>query len=154
MARFTHPAIEASASTEEGTWTIVGGTIDGDQPTFSGDPLFAGNWTVLDGVCTFAITVDFDNITDFGSGQYYLEIPFPSDDDIIFSSGCLHDTSTGEQYFILGSVDAGTDVMKLFTVGSNGRQDPFTSGVPVTLNVADDFHIAGTYQIVPGSLYA
>lgn len=150
MARFTHPAISAGGSTEEGTWTVEGGTTGAGavQPTFSGDPMFYGHYTVVGNICHFGIDVDFDNITSFGNGQYYLRLPIPSHHNIIVSDGCLHDISTGEQYSILGHVLENSDIMTLFTVGSNGRQDPFTAGVPVTLNVADNFHISGTYEII------
>jgi hypothetical protein len=47
-------------------------------------------------------------------------------------------------------VYAGSNVMELFTSdtqGNNLYDFPFTSTEPVTLNVADNFHIAGNYII-------
>ena len=148
MARFTHPAIRSYGSTDLGTWTVEGGT-DGDQPAFTGDPLFSGNWTLVDGLCHFAIDVDMDNIDDFGSGQYFMKLPFVSKNNYLFSDGCLHDFSGEDEYSILGHVVAGSDVMTLLSISSNGRQVSFEHNVPVTLAKQDNFHIAGTFEIDP-----
>lgn len=147
MARFTHPSISSSASTENGTWIVEGGTL-GTQPTFSGSPLFSGGWTRNDKMVHFAIDVDMDNITSFGTGQYYVKLPFPAKFNYLLSNGCLHDSSTGDEYAVLGHVQAGSDVLTLLTTTSNGKQNPFSDGVPVNLNVADSFHIAGDYQAI------
>lgn len=145
MARFTHPSIGSSGSTAENSWQVEGGTL-GTQPTFSGAPLFSGEWTKFDSMVHFSVDVDMDNITSFGTGQYYIKLPFVSKHNYLLSDGCLHDNSTGDEYAILGHVLAGSDIMTLLTTTSNGKQNPFKNGVPVNLNVADNFHIAGTYK--------
>lgn len=124
----------------------LGGT-DGTQPTFSGDPLITGSYVRFGPLCHFQIDVDFDNITSFGSGQYYLTLPFNSEHAFLVRDGCLHDISGNDQYAITGHCDAGSNVLELLSVASNGRDVPFTYNVPVTLDVADNFHIAGTYHI-------
>jgi hypothetical protein len=148
MARFSHPAISAYGSSATGTWTVEGGT-DGTQPTFSSDPLFTGSWTLINGLCHFSIDVDMDNITNFGTGQYYVKLPFVSKNNYLLSDGCLHDESTGDEYAVLGHVNSGSDVLTLLSTASNGKQVHFTNSVPVNLNSADNFHIAGTYEIEP-----
>jgi hypothetical protein len=125
---------------------VEGGT-DGTQPTFSGDPLFSGSYTKIGNLVHFAIDVDMDNITGFGTGQYYVKLPFAAKRNYIVSDGCLHDISANDEYSILGHVIAGSDTLTLLSVASNGKQVPFTHNVPVTLSTADNFHIAGTYQI-------
>lgn len=149
MARFTDPLSLSSGSSANGTWIIEGGTLQDPQPTFNGAPLFSGQWTVIDGLCTFAIDVDMDNILTFGTGQFYMKVPYAAKYNTILSGGCIHDNSTGNQYFVIGDIDAGSDVMKLFTVSSNGLQVPFSDSdnSPFKLNPADSFHIAGTYAI-------
>ena len=127
-------------------FAVLGGT-DGTQPTFSSDPLFTGSYTRFGNIVHFAIDVDFDNITSFGSGQYYIKLPFPAKRNYLLSDGCLHDDSTGNEYAVLGHVHAGSDTLTLLSTASNGRQVPFEHNVPVTLDVADNFHIAGTYEI-------
>jgi hypothetical protein len=144
MARFTNNPIYGS--TDNGSWIIEGGTIGGTQPTFSGEPLFTGDWIRWDSTVHFAIEVDFDNITNFGTGQYYLKLPFVSKNNYLLSDGCLHDDSTGNQYSVLGHVVGGSDILTLLSVSSNGRHVPFTNSVPVNIDVADNFHIAGIYR--------
>ena len=123
-----------------------GGT-DGTQPTFDGDPLITGSYIKFGDLANFQIDVDFDNILTFGTGQYYLTLPFESEHAFLVRDGCLHDASGGDQYAISGHCDANSNVLQLFSVASNGRDVPFTYNVPVNLDVADNFHIAGTYHV-------
>lgn len=127
-------------------YTPGGGTL-GTQPTFTGDPLFTGSYTKWGNLVHFAFDVDFDNITNFGTGQYFMTLPFPAKNNYHFTDGCYHDISGSDQYSIMGHVVAGATQMRLFSTASNGRQVPFTHNVPVTLATADNFHIAGTYEI-------
>lgn len=128
------------------TFTVVFGTT-GTQPTFTGAPLVTGSYTRWGNMCHFQIDVDMDNITNFGTGEYYVKLPFVSSHNYLLSDGCLHDFSTGDEYAILGHVVAGSDTLTLLSTASNGRQVAFEHNVPVTLAVADNFHIAGTYEI-------
>lgn len=123
-----------------------GGTL-GTQPTFTGAPLITGNFILLGNLCHFSIDVDMDNITSFGTGQYFLTLPFTSSRNYILRDGCVHDFSTDRQYSIAGHIIAGADQMELFSTSSNGQDVAFTSSVPFSLATADNFHIAGTYVI-------
>jgi hypothetical protein len=125
-----------------------GGT-DGTQPTFSG-PAFTASYTRFGNMVYFSIQVDFDNILTFGTGQYYLTLPYDSKNEVKFSDGCLHDVSTGRDYQIRGALLANSNVLKLSTTDSQGNRifdSDFTSTDPVTLVSADFFHIAGIYEI-------
>jgi hypothetical protein len=98
----------------------------------------------------FSIAVDFANITSFGTGQYYLTLPYPARVAYQFRDGCLHDISAGIDYHISGHVFAGSDVLQLFTTDRAGNRIydfPFSQGEPITMTTADNFHIAGTYEI-------
>jgi hypothetical protein len=130
-------------------YEIQGGTL-GVQPTFDGDPLFSGSYIKIGNLVHFQIQVDMDNITNFGSGQYFVSIPFPSKYGYMFRCGCLHDESTGREYHISGHASQGDDKILLYTSdtqGNNLYDFPFTSTEPVTLNALDNFHIAGSYII-------
>lgn len=130
------------------TYASEGGT-DGTQPTFSG-PAITSSYNRFGNMIHFSILVDFDNITSFGTGQYYLTLPYPARVAYDFRDGCLHDTSTGAQFQISGHVNASDDVLWLSSSDkiSSGVQDvDFTATFPVTLTTADLFHIAGTYEI-------
>lgn len=135
----------------ERTYTVEGGT-DGDQPTFTGDPLFSGHYVILGNTIYFDVQVDFDNITSFGTGQYYVTLPFPSKYGVMFRGGCLHDVNeeSETQYHISGHVNAGSDEVWLFTSDVSGQRlsdFAFSQGEPVTLTTADNFHISGTYIV-------
>jgi len=128
-------------------FTVVGGTLS-TQPTFDGQPLFTGFYSKVGGMVHFTIDVDMDNITSFGSGQYYMNLPFPSKHNYQFAAGCLHDISTGTDYPIFGHVLAGQSQMVLKSIDAHANSAynvAFTPTNPVTLAVADNFHISGNY---------
>jgi hypothetical protein len=125
-----------------------GGT-SGTQPTWTGVPI-TGTFNRFGNMVHFSILVDFDTITNFGTGQYYLTLPYPARVAYQFRDGCLHDASAGTEYHMSGHVFAGSDILQLNSsdkVGSSIQDVDFTSTVPVTLTTADSFHIAGTYEI-------
>lgn len=125
-------------------YAVQGGT-NGTQPTFNGDPLFTANYVRIGNQVHFAIDVDMDNITSFGTGQYYMTLPFSSKFNYLFANGCLHDISTGDEYAVLGHVVAGSNIMTLLSTASNGKQVFFTHNVPVNLSTADNLHISGVF---------
>jgi hypothetical protein len=126
---------------------VAGGTL-GTQPTFSGPPLFTGSYARSGDLVHFQIQVDMDNITGFGTGQYYLTLPFAAKYPYYFRDGCLHDISTNREYTISGHVAGGATQLLLRYTGSNGHEEVFEHNKPVTLSTADNFHIAGTYVAV------
>lgn len=159
MARFTQSVsgseiVVESGSTDDFTWTIQGGTTGAGavQPTFSGAPLFTGSWYRVGKLLHFSINVDFDNILSFGTGQYYLTLPYPVGHNYLISGGQLFDFSTSHEYALYGHSVAGSDMLTLLTTISNGQLANFTHSSPVNLAVADDFHISGTYSIDPIAL--
>lgn len=145
MSRFLNPPVVSTAVDSE--FTVSGGSL-GTQPTFSGDPLFEGSYIKIGSQVHFQIFVNFTNITSFGTGQYYLELPFEAKYPYQFAAGCLHDISTGTDYPIFGHVIAGETQMVLKSIDSHSNSAfnvPFTSTAPVTLATADNFHISGSY---------
>lgn len=125
-----------------------GGTT-GTQPTWSSN-IFTASFNRFGNMAHFSIFVNFASITSFGTGQYYVTLPYPARVAYQFRDGCLHDVSAGHEFFISGHVDAGSNVLYLNTadkVGSTIQDLDFTSTSPVTLTTADRFHIAGTYEI-------
>jgi hypothetical protein len=148
MARFTHPALLDSGSTYEGTWTVQGGTTE-TQPTFSGAPLFTGQWVRIENLVHFEIQVDMDNITNFGTGQYYVMLPFAPVAGYQFREGCVHDISTGRQYSVGGHAYINNPQLLLNFTDTNGRDSEFTHNTPFVLSTEDNFHISGTYLAVP-----
>jgi hypothetical protein len=135
---------ENSGVPTETSFTVSGGTT-GAQPTFNGSPLFSGTYVKTGSLVHFQIQVDMNNITNFGTGQYYVDLPFAAKYGYQFKEGCLHDISASNQYAIGGHVSAGASRLFLTYTGSNGQDELFDHDSPVSLNVADNFHISGTY---------
>jgi hypothetical protein len=140
-------ALEAVGDGEEVSFAVVGGT-SGTQPTFTGAPLFSGSYVQVGSIVHFRINVDFSNITSFGTGQYFLQLPFASKYGVQFRDGCLHDATPEHNYHISGHTLANSNVMTLWTTdvqGSIVRDYVFSQGSPITLTTADIFHISGQY---------
>ena len=150
MARFYFPATR-TGSNQDGVWDLQGGTTGTGavQPVFDGQPLFVGEFVLVDNIlCHFDIEVDFSNILSFGTGQYYMTLPFIAKHDYSINGGRLIDNSNGDFYAITGEINSGESIIKLFSVGSNGRGVVFDDKTPITLSTADSFHIGGTYEII------
>ncbi len=126
-------------------FAVVGGT-DGTQPTFSG-PVFTATYTRFGDMIHFAYSVDFNNITSFGTGQYFMTLPYDARRPYTFGGGALTDASGGNIYSIIGRVQAGSNVMTLWYIKSNGETEPFEATKPITLTTADSFDITGTYEL-------
>lgn len=122
-----------------------GGT-DGTQPVFDPSDI-TGTFNRTGNLVHFQISVDFTNITDFGTGQYYVTLPKPARTEYTFAAGHLQDESQGKFYLIIGTVEADSDEVKLSYLGSQGILEDFTSSSPKTLATADHFDISGTYEI-------
>lgn len=136
----------------ESTFAEVSYVVDGGanvtQPTFDGTPLFTGSYTKTGNLVHFRVNVLMTNITNFGSGQYYVTIPFPSEYDVYVRNGQLKHSS-GDMYSVSGHAVAGSNQLKLYTTASNGKEIAFTSSTPVGLNTSCDFHIFGSYFSTP-----
>lgn len=123
-----------------------GGTIGGTQPTASG-PFITGSFNRFGNMVHFNVQVDMDNITNFGTGQYYVTLPYPARVRYTFANGHLLDFSSSKTYNLVGECAAGSDQVKIFYIGSNGQMDDFDYNSPVTLTTQDYFDISGTYEI-------
>jgi hypothetical protein len=130
-------------------YTPSGGT-DGTQPTFDGDPLFTGSYVLLGNAVNFEIQAAFTNITSFGTGQYYMTLPFDARYSYMLRDGGLHDAFASRVYHISGEVEAGSSQLLLYTtdrVGNRVYDFAFSYNEPIILTTADNFHISGTYIV-------
>ena len=146
MARFTQNLTAADIAgypPQTTVFAVNGGTL-GTQPTFDGAPLFTGRYFQIGELVTVEISVEMTNITSFGSGQYFLDLPSPTKQDMSFN-GVLHDVSANNYYSMVGIAEAGEDRVLLYYTGSNGQLLPFEQGSPRTLETVDHFSLHGTY---------
>lgn len=126
------------------SYVVQGGT-SGTQPVFNGDPLFIGSYVANGPLVYFRVNVSMTNITQFGSGQYYLTLPFNAKYDTYITNGHLHKYSNGKEYSMHGDVSAGTNILNLYYTASTGQEDAFTQSSPFILSSLDVFHISGNY---------
>lgn len=133
----------ASAPTEV-SYIVTGGAHT-TQPTFNGAPLFSGSYVEHGDLVHFRVSVLMTNITNFGQGQYYVDLPIISKYDWVTRAGHIHDQSTGKNYGISGHVEAGTYRLNLYFTDTNGQDSEFDYNSPITLSQADTFHISGSY---------
>ena len=91
------------------------------------------------------INVDLTNVSNFGSGQYTITLPYPSKYDMILASGHIHSANKDDDYGIHAMLTAGSSIVRLVYTASSGKDEKFTADRPKTLTVNDFFHISGTY---------
>ena len=123
-----------------------GGTTGGTQPVFNVEDLY-GSFNRYGNMVHFQVNIHFDNITSFGTGQYYITLPYPARKDYVMTAGQLYDSSQNKYYLIMGEVDAGNTQLDLYYLGSSGQMEQFTSSSPKVLDNLDYFNISGTYEI-------
>lgn len=120
------------------TWSGTGLAYTG-TPTVSSYILFGT-------LCHFRIRVNCTTVTNFGTGQYSLTLPFPPQDDYVFRDGGIH-ANTGSHYALMGDAEQGELTMSLWHPGPGGQDAITDHNSPHTLAVQDYFYISGTYEI-------
>lgn len=105
-----------------------------------------GNYTRMGNIVFAHMNVPFTNVSNFGTGQYSVTLPFPSlrHSDVI--GGSLHDTSTGRFYTIKGHLDENTSTMSLWFISGTGLDDALDYNSPFLLDSTDLFHMSFTYE--------
>ena len=110
----------------------------------------SGSYTRFGNLCFFQVKINFAAATNFGTGQYRITLPFATEEAIQFRGGCLHDASASRQYAISGHAAKDSADLLLFTTNLDGSQifdSVFTYQYPIIVAIADNLHIAGTYEI-------
>jgi hypothetical protein len=136
------------------TFTATGLAFTGSgatHPTYNSYYVKAGN------MVTFAIEVDCDTVTNFGTGQFKLQLPFtPAVGFNHFSGWAQVDTAVNPDvangHVILNVDHAGiTDILDLhYLKQAGGAHTPiieglFLQGTPVTLTTSSKIYVNGTY---------
>jgi hypothetical protein len=87
--------------------------------------------------------VTFTNVTNFGTGQIYINMPvgLPNRTHDLAASGYL--TDGGDTYTIFGILEATDNKMYLWHPTSNGGSDTVTHNKPATLDATSVINITG-----------
>jgi hypothetical protein len=145
MARFTHPAFGdvGGLTTEIKSYSPV---WSGTGLAFTNTPA-TGSYIKIGNFVQVQISVDFDNVSNFGTGQYSLTLPFPSKYHTDVYGGSIHDVVNQgvDHYSIKGHLSDGNSTFTIWNIKSSAADEPFDSNSPINLTTADLFHMSFTY---------
>ena len=120
-------------------------TWSGTDLAFTGTPA-VGSYVKIGSVVTVQIDVEFDNVTDFGSGQYSLTLPIASRYHTDVYGGSVHKVGgTTDHYSLKGHLSPSSTAMTIWSLKSSAQDEPFDNNSPVVLTTADKFHMSFTY---------
>jgi hypothetical protein len=145
MARFTHPAFgDVSGLTT--TINAYNSVWSGTGLVYTGDPVDAF-YVKIGNLVLVQIDVEFDNVSNFGSGQYSLTLPFASKYHTDVYGGSIHKlTNQGiDHYSIKGHLSNASTSFTIWAVGSNAADQPFDHDSPVNIDTDDKFHMSFSY---------
>lgn len=135
-------------------FSATGLTFTGSGTTY---PTYNSSYVKVGNMVTFTIEVDLSTVTNFGTGQYKLQLPFPPAFGYNHFSGWANvDTAVNPDvtngHVILNVDHAGlTDVLDLhYLKQAGGAHTPiieglFLQGTPVTLTTSSKIYVNGTY---------
>ena len=145
MARFTHPAFGdvGGLTTEIKSYSP---TWSGTGLTFTGTPA-TGSYIKIGNLVIVQIDVEFDNVTNFGTGNYSLTVPLASKYHTDVYGGSIHKTTNQgiDHYSIKGHMSPGSSTFTIWAIGSNAADEPFNHQAPINLATADKFHMSFSY---------
>lgn len=124
------------------TWTGTG-------LTYTGTPTI-GFYSRVGKMITFFIRVNCATVTNFGTGFYYLTLPFTPDNHYLFQNGGIHHIASSRHYTFAGDCNGSSNTLELLVLTQHGSDLYFNQmkqSDPVTLNTNDWFYISGTYFI-------
>ena len=84
------------------------------------------------------------NVTNFGTGQYTVSLPvLPQDGREVIVQGTV--TVGGTSYHIVGVAPAGSAIMNIWYLGSNGLRTAMTGAAPLSLTTAGVMYFNGSF---------
>jgi len=136
------------------TFTATGMTFTGTNQTY---PTYNSYYIKSGLLVSFVIEIDFTTVTNFGTGQYKVALPFAPAFGYNHFNGWIWadpnvDPDTGTGHTILNADTAGiTTVLDLHYLKQSGganspiREGLWTQALPVTLTSISKAYINGTY---------
>jgi hypothetical protein len=145
VARFTHPAfgdvggLTTQIQSYSPTWSGIGLAFTGTPAT--GSYIKIGNFVQVQ------ISVDFDNVSNFGTGQYSLTLPLPSKYHTDVYGGSVHDTVNQgvDHYSLKGHLSDGSSTFTIWNIKSSAADEAFDHNSPINLTTEDLFHMSFSY---------
>jgi hypothetical protein len=145
MARFTHPAFGdvGGLTTEIKSYSPV---WSGTGLVYTGTPA-TGSYIKIGNLVIVQIDVVFTNVSNFGTGQYYLTLPFESLYHTDVYGGSVHQiTNQGvDHYSLKGHLSDSSTSMSVWVLGSSAQDQIFTHQQPINIDSNDRFHMSFSY---------
>ena len=144
MARFTHPAfgdvggLTTNINSYNPVWSATGLVFTGTPAT--------GSYIKIGNLIQVQIDVLFTTVTNFGTGQYSLTLPFASKYHTDVYGGSIHDTAaTVDHYSLKGHLSPSSANMGIWFIAGSSQDQPFHRNAPINLTTADKFHMSFSY---------
>lgn len=145
MARFTNPVTGQDlqgAFPEPTSWTPV---LSGTGFTQTSNPA-TGTYMRYGRMIVVNLLIPFGEVTNFGTGQYSVTLPFAASFHQDVVAGSLHNTNASAHYTVKGHLSAGSNVMTIWYISGASRDEPFDSNSPISLDTTDLFHMSFIYE--------
>lgn len=152
MARFNNVGVNPIVKYVP-TFSATGLTFTGDNSTY---PTYNSSYVKAGNLVTFAVEVDLSTVTNFGTGQYKLELPFNPYFAYNHFAGWVHLDKTipadSSNHIILNvdHVNTNKTLDLHYLVAAPAEPKPiieniFKQGFPYTLTTNSKIYINGTY---------
>lgn len=120
-------------------------TWSGDGLAYNGNPVLA-SYVKIGKLVQVQIDVEMDNVTNFGTGQYSITLPFPSAYHTDVYGGSIHNTgATTEHYSIKGHLSPSSSAATLWYISGSSQDMAFDHNSPINLTTGDKFHMSFSY---------
>ena len=128
-------------------------TINSYNPVWSGTGLAytntpaTGSYIKIGNLVTVQIDVLFTTVTNFGTGQYSLTLPFASKYHTDVYGGSVHKTTNQgiDHYSLKGHLVPTSSTFTVWAIGSSASDQPFNNNTPVGMDTDDKFHMSFSY---------
>jgi hypothetical protein len=131
--------IPATPQTFSSTLSATGMVYTGQPVTFE----YIANGKLV----FFAAEIDFSSVSNFGSGQLSITLPFACEHDFLTRNGHLHDFNKTNHYAMSGECEEGTSTLLFFAPkGSEPKDIVLNYNTPVSLTNQDSIDLSGTYM--------
>ena len=117
----------------------------GTPPTYSAGAL-TGRYIKISKWCFWTVYANLTSVTNFGTGQYTLTVPFAPLLSNAMRDGGLHE-GTNHYGIMLDITPVGGTTGKMYYPGSSGKDEPFDRNSPHVLTTTDFWYISGAYLI-------
>ena len=145
MARFYNPVGSGGGDVPFSSVTSYNPVWSGTGLIVTGTPA-VGSYVKVGIVVTVQIDVEFDNVTNFGTGQYSLTLPFNSRYHTDVYGGSVHKVGAStDHYSLKAHLVPSSSTASIWALSSSSQDQPFDHNSPVILTTADKFHMSFTY---------